>query len=114
MDSGAVYGKKVIKDAIMDVSQERNAEKMNTTDGNKRRKHLTDWLLKELGSADKVREFSSSLRLLNILDLRDDDDLEAVTTNGLIDTLVVLYQFGTISKLVEIKTKVKFQKEENE
>ncbi len=78
---------------------------------NERRKHLTKWLLAELGSADNVKEFSSSLRNLHILDLKDDGDLDAVTAHGLIDTLVMLYKFGTLSKLIEVQTKIKIQKE---
>lgn len=72
---------------------------MSTT----RRDHLVQYLVKELGSADNVKEFSSNLRDLNILDLRNDDHLAAVTTNGMIDTLVVLYKFGTLSKVLEVK-----------
>ncbi len=76
-----------------------------------RSEHLAKYLVKELGSRDNVKEFSSSLRILSILDLKDEDDLMAVTEHGLIDTLVVLYKFGTLGKLVEVKSKIKQQKE---
>jgi len=69
---------------------------------NKRREALIDYLVKELG-VHNVRDFSESLRILGICDLLSDEDLVIVTENGLIDTFVVLYRFGTISKLIEAK-----------
>ncbi len=71
-----------------------------------RRKALTDYLVKELGKSN-TKEFSSLLRDLNICDLRDDTELEKVTHHGLIDTLVVLYKFGTLSKLYQVKKEIK-------
>lgn len=76
---------------------------MSTT----RRDHLVQYLVKELGSTDNVKEFSSNLRDLSICDLRDDDDLKAVTESGAIDTLKVLYQMGVINKLVDVQKIVK-------
>jgi len=67
---------------------------------------VVDHLVKELG-VKNVREFSESLRELDICDLKDDSDLKAVTSNGLIDTLVVLYKFGTTTKLLSVKKTIK-------
>jgi len=73
---------------------------------NKRREALVDYLVKELG-IHNVRDFSESLRELDICDLKDDNDLVKVTSDGLIDTLVVLFKFGTISKLLSVKKEIK-------
>jgi len=80
---------------------------LSTTIMEARRKHLTKYLLEELGSKDKVIEFSSNLRYLNICDLSKDEDLKKITEGGYVDTLKVIYQFGTLSKLVEIKESLK-------
>jgi len=73
---------------------------------NKRREALVDYLVKELG-VHHIKDFSDSLRELDICDLKDDDDLVKVTSDGLIDTLIVLYKFGTISKLLQVKKEIK-------
>jgi len=73
---------------------------------NKRREALVDYLVKELG-VHHVRDFSETLRQLGVCDLKDDNDLIAVTSNGLIDTLVVLWKFGTLSKLLDVKKEIK-------
>jgi hypothetical protein len=57
----------------------------------------------ELGSPDKVKDFSNLLRSLNICDLRDDLDLKAVATTGAIDNLIALYMMGVLNKLSQIK-----------
>ncbi len=75
----------------------------------KRREALVDYLTKELG-IHHVRDFSESLRILGICDLLDDQDLEIVTSTGLIDTLVVLFKFGTLSKLIETKSAIAEQR----
>ncbi len=69
---------------------------------NKRREALVDHLVKEMG-VHHVREFSESLRILDICDLKDDNDLITVTENGMIDALIVLYRLGTLTKVIEIK-----------
>ena len=76
---------------------------MSTTN---RRKALTQYLIKELGKSG-TKEFSQLLRDLDICDLRIDEQLDRVTQDGLIDTLVVLYKFGTLSKLYHVKKEIK-------
>ncbi len=76
---------------------------------NDRRKAVVNHLTKELG-IHHVREFSESLRELGICDLKDDTDLKTVTENGLIDTLVVLFKFGTLTKLLEVKKEIQHGK----
>ena len=73
---------------------------------NDRRTAVVNHLTKELG-VHHVREFSESLRQLGICDLKDDTDLKKVTENGLIDTLVVLFKFGTLTKLLQVKKEIK-------
>ena len=70
-------------------------------------KHLKD----ELGSADRVKEFSNLLRSLNICDLRDEKDLKAVATTGAIETLKVLYMLGTLPKLNQVKEIIEQEKQ---
>ena len=70
------------------------------------RSALVNHLTKEMG-IDKVRDFSESLRILDICDLRDDHDLKTVTENGMIDTLIVLYRLGTLTKVIEVKNYIK-------
>ena len=72
---------------------------------NKRREALVDYLVKEMG-IHHVRDFSEALRILGICDLKDDQDLEIVTSHGMIDTLVVLFRLGTLSKLIEVKSHI--------
>jgi hypothetical protein len=76
---------------------------------NQKRDILVKTLLKELGSADDVRQFSSALRELDICDLQDDQQFEkAVEHEGAyIFTLITHYQFGLLPKLVELKHKIK-------
>jgi len=76
---------------------------------NKRREAVVDYLVKELG-VHHVRDFSEALRLLDICDLKDDTDLVTVTEGGLIDTLLVLYKFGTLTKVIEVKSKIHDQR----
>ncbi len=71
-----------------------------------RRKALIKHLVSELGKSS-VKDFSDSLRLLDVCNLQEEEDIEKVTQDGLIDTLVVLYKFGTLSKLVQIKKEIK-------
>ncbi len=80
---------------------------MSTT--NKRREALVDYLTKELG-IHHVRDFSESLRILGVCDLLDDQDLEIVTSHGMIDTLVVLFRLGTLSKIIEVKSLISEQR----
>jgi len=76
---------------------------------NEKRKQFTQFLLKELGKADKVKEFSQLLRELHICDLRDDEDFDHITKDGApyLLTLLTHYNFGLLGKLVEIKRKIK-------
>ena len=73
-----------------------------------KRKFTTKWLVKELGNPHKVKEFSSTLRDLNICDLSTDKHLDAVTKDGgaILIVLVSWYQLGMLSKLIEIKGKI--------
>jgi hypothetical protein len=64
---------------------------------------LIKHLKSELSKDSDVKEFSNLLRLFNICDLRDDDDLKAVATTGAIDTLLALYKLGVLSKLSQVK-----------
>ena len=73
---------------------------------NKRREALVDYLTKELGISH-VRDFSESMRKLNICDLLDDKDLIRVTETGAIDSLVVSYRMGVVSKLIEVQKIIK-------
>ena len=73
---------------------------------NKRREALIEYLVKELG-IHHVRDFSEALKELDICDLTDDIDLVKVTETGLIDTLVVLFKFGTLTKLIQVKKEIK-------
>ena len=73
---------------------------------NKRREVLVEYLVKELG-IHHVRDFSECLKELDICNLTDDKDLVKVTSEGLIDTLVVLYKFGTLTKLLEVKKEIR-------
>jgi hypothetical protein len=69
-------------------------------------------LLKELGSAELVKDFSNSLRELGICDLKDDESFcKAIADGGeYLSTLLVMYQFGSIPKIIEIKNKIGEQK----
>ena len=73
-----------------------------------KREHLIKHLISELGR-NNVKAFSESLKYLDICDLTLDSDLDKVTTNGYIDTLIVLYNFGTINKIVQVKKSIKEQ-----
>jgi hypothetical protein len=66
-------------------------------------------LLEELGSSSQVKDFSESLRQLDICDLSDDTQFEKAVANegAYIFTLLTHYQFGFIPKLLEIKQKIK-------
>ena len=74
-----------------------------------KRDALVKYLISEFKSKSKVKEFEEQLKYLDICDLTDDDDLNKVTSNGMIDSLKVLYALGTMSKLVEIKKYIKEQ-----
>jgi len=76
---------------------------------NKRREALVAYLVKEMG-VHHVRDFSEALRILDICDLKDDQDLEIVTSHGMIDTLVVLFRLGTLSKIIEVKSQISEQR----
>jgi hypothetical protein len=73
-----------------------------------KRKQLTEWLVKELGSPEKVKEFSQLLRELQLCDLRSDKHFNAVTDDGaaVLMTFITWYQFGFLHKLKEIKNKI--------
>ena len=73
-----------------------------------KRKQFTQFLIKELNGVDNVKEFSQILRDLNICDLRNDKHFEEATKDGayLMMTLISYNQFGFLSKLKEIKTKI--------
>ncbi len=74
-----------------------------------KRKQFTKFLIKELGSADSVKEFSQQLRDTDICDLRDDNDFENVTKGGapMLMSLLTWYNFGFLNKFIEIKQKIK-------
>ena len=78
---------------------------MLTTKMKAKREHLIGFLINELGGTEKVKDFSESLRFLDLCDLRDDKHLKRVTDEGgvLLQTLVSWYQLGFISKLIDIK-----------
>jgi len=73
------------------------------------KKHLVEFLKKELGSVEAVKDFSECLRQFNIADLRQDEDIVAVTANegAYLYSLVTYYQFGLFSKLKDIQNKIK-------
>ena len=76
-----------------------------------KRQHLTGFLISELGGVDKVKDFSSTLRFLDLCDLQNDEEFVRVTDNGgaILGTLVSWYQLGFISKLREIKEGIKHE-----
>ena len=76
---------------------------------NKRREELIKYLTSQLG-INHIRDFSEALKTLEICDLTDDIDLVTVTSTGLIDTLIVLYQFGTLTKVIEVKSAIAEQR----
>jgi len=76
---------------------------------NEKRKQFTEWLVKELGSPEKVKEFSQMLRDLDICDLRDDTEFENAVKDGapMMLTLISYYTFGILHKLKQIKQEIK-------
>lgn len=74
-----------------------------------KRSHLVSFLVRELGGTDKVREFSSMLKQLDLCDLTVDSDLLKATENGgaILQTFVTWYMLGLLPKLVEIKDLMK-------
>ena len=81
---------------------------MNTLTIDNKRKQFTQFLLKELGTAERVKEFSQILRDLDICDLRDDKQFENATKDGAVHimSLLTYLNFGFLDKLKEIKTKI--------
>jgi len=71
----------------------------------KQKSHLIGFLVTELKGGENVKDFSESLRTLDLCDLRNDKHLDKVAENGgaLLQTLVSWYQLGFISKLIDIK-----------
>ena len=74
-----------------------------------KRDQLTGMLIKELGNASNVKEFSQMLRDLDICDLRNDKDFINATKDGgtLFMTLITWYQLGFMSKMLQIKQQIK-------
>jgi len=85
---------------------------MSTITINDKRNQLVDWLKKELGSVHNVKEFSETIRYLELGDLRDDKEFTRITDDGgaVLLTLVSWYSLGLLSKLKEIKQKIKEEK----
>ena len=75
--------------------------------------HLIGFLIRELGGADNVKEFSNLLRELGICDLKKDSHLELAAADGgaLLSTLVSWYQLGLLPKIAELKAKFKDKEE---
>ena len=75
----------------------------------RKRKHLIEFLIKELGGVEKVKHFSSLLKSLNLCNLTEDNDLEKVAANGgvILQTLVTWYMLGFLDKLNDIKKLIK-------
>ena len=73
-----------------------------------KREALVKYLVAQLGK-NNVKDFSETLKYLDICNLTLDSDLNKVTTEGYIDTLIVLYKFGTLSKVAEVKKHIKEQ-----
>ncbi len=67
------------------------------------KKQIISTLKRELGSNEEVSKFSSSLRELNLCDLRDDAQLEIVANDGSLMVFLTHYSLGIIPKLLEIK-----------
>ena len=74
-----------------------------------KRKQFTEFLIKELQGVDNVKEFSQMLRDLDICDLRNDEDFEAVTKDGApnLMTLISWWNFGFLVKQLQIKQNIK-------
>ena len=77
-----------------------------------KRDQLTGMLIKELGNASNVKEFSQMLRDLDICDLRDDTEFNNITKDGApyLLTLITYFNFGFLNKLLEIKQHTKENK----
>jgi hypothetical protein len=73
-----------------------------------KRQQLTDWLIKELGTPDRVKAFSQELRDSGLCDLRNDKQFEIITANGspMLMTALSWYNFGFLNKFIEIKNKI--------
>lgn len=67
------------------------------------------FLIKQLGSKSKVKQFSGELKALGICDLSEEADRQAVLEEqgAYLFTLVTHFQFGLLNKLVEIQSKIK-------
>ena len=67
------------------------------------KKQVINTLKRELGSAAKVSEFSEALKVLQLIDLSDDVQLEAAVNDGSLMVFLTHYSLGIIPKLIEIK-----------
>jgi len=74
------------------------------------KEQIISTLKRELGSASAVKDFSNTLRSLNLCDLKDDVQLEKAAISGALSTFETYYQLGILPKLIEI---AKLIKEEN-
>jgi len=74
-----------------------------------KRSHLISFLTKELGSIEKVKNFSNTLKELSLCDLTVDKELERVTENGgaVLAVLITWFNLGLLDKLVDTKKLIK-------
>jgi hypothetical protein len=77
------------------------------------KKALLKVLVSELGSKEKVKEFSELLRLFDFYDLSNESDVKLLNGKGeLLIELVSWFQFGILSRMGEVKNKLHKLKEQ--
>jgi len=67
------------------------------------KKQVIATLKRELGSGKAVSAFSQSLRELNLIDLKDEKQLESAVNDGSLMVFLTHYSLGFIPKLLELK-----------
>ena len=60
-------------------------------------------LKRELGSGAEVSKFSEALKVLQLIDLSKDEQLESAVNDGSLMVFLTHYSLGFIPKLIEIK-----------
>jgi len=69
------------------------------------KKQIVKTLIRELGSSAEVSKFSQMLRDLQLVDLKQDAQLEKAANDGSLIIFVTYYSLGLIPKLSELKYK---------
>ena len=72
------------------------------------KKALAQALTAELGSIEKVKEFASNIKELGFYDLSDEAQVVKLNGKGeLLIELISWYSFGILSRMVEVKQKLR-------